>query len=81
MVIGAGRVGGDVEAGVVFVCGGTAAARHELVGQAVLVAAVAAAYSLVTVATLATWLRSPATNISRPQALNKTRSHQSGRLP
>ena len=39
------------------------------------------AYSLVAVTTLATWLKSPATNISCPQALNKTRSRQCGRLP
>ena len=64
MEVGAGRVGGAVEAVVVCECGGTASGRarvgrHELV--AVLVAAVAAAYSLVAVATLVTWLESPAT--------------------
>ena len=86
MVIGAGLVGGAVEAGVVCGCRGTASGRarvgrHKLVGQGVLVVAVAAAYPLVAVAALATWLGSPPTNISCPQALNKTRSRQSGRLP
>ena len=86
VVIGADRVGGAVDAGVVCGCRGAASGRvrvrrHELVGQAVLVAAVAAGYSAVAVAALATWLKSPATNISCPQALNKTLSRQSGRLP
>ena len=50
MVIGAGSVGGAVEAGVVCGCRGTASGRarvgrHKLVGQGVLVVAVAAALS------------------------------------
>ena len=78
MVIGAGRVGGVVEVGVVCGCRGAASGRarvgpHELVGQAVLVVAVAAAYSVVAVAALAKWLGSP--------PINKTRSRQSERLP
>ena len=52
--IGAGRVGGPVEAGVVCGCRGTAIGRtrmvrHKLVGQGVLVVAVAAEYSLVAI--------------------------------
>ena len=63
MVIGTGRVGGAVEAGVVYGCRGAGSGRarvgrHKLVGQGVLVVAVAAAYSLVAVAALATWLGS-----------------------
>ena len=63
MVTGTGRVGGAVEAGVVCGCRGTGngrarVGRHKLVGQIVLVVAVAAAYSLVAVAALATWLGS-----------------------
>ena len=85
MVIGAGRFGGVVEARVVCGCRGTGSGRaqlgrHKLVGQGVLVA-VAAAYSLVAVATVATWLGFPPINISCLQALTKTRSRQSGRLP
>ena len=38
-------------------------------------------HSLVAVAALATWLGSPPIIISSPQALTKTRSRQSGRLP
>ena len=50
MIIGACRVGGAVEAGVVCGCRGTASGRarvgrHKLVGQGVLVVAVAAALS------------------------------------
>ena len=86
MAIGAGRVGGDVEAGVVCGCRSTESGRarvgrHTLVGQGVLVVTVAAAYSLVAVAVLPTWWGSPPINISCPQALNKTPSRQSGRLP
>ena len=66
MVIGAGRVGGVVEVGVVCGCRGAASGRvrverHELVGKAVWIAAVAAAYSLVAVAALVTWLQFPPT--------------------
>ena len=43
--------------------------RHKVVGQGVLVVAVAAAYYLVAVAALATWLGSPPINISCLQAL------------
>ena len=76
MVIGAGRVGGGAEAGVVCGCRGITIGRarvgqHKLVGQGVLVVAVAAAYSLVGVAVLATWLGSPPIYISCPQAQNK----------
>ena len=85
MVVDAVRVGGVVEAGVVCgrrdtASGRARAGRHKLVGQGVLVA-VAAAYSLVAVMTVAAWLKSLATDISCPKALDKTRSHQSGRLP
>ena len=55
--------------------------QHKLVGQGVLVVADAAAYSLVAVAALATWLGSPPTNIYCPQALTKTWSRQCGRVP
>ena len=86
MVIGAGCLGGSVEAEVECRCGGAASGRvrvgrHELVGYAVFVAAVAAADSLVAVAALAKWLGSPPTSVSCPQALNKTRLPESGRLP
>ena len=86
MVIGADRVGGTVEAGVVRGCRGTASGRarvrrHKLVGQGVLVVAVAAANSLIAVAALATWLGSPPTYIACPKAQNITRSRQSERLP
>ena len=85
MVRCAGCIGGAVEAGLVCRCRGAGSGRarvgrHKIVGQSVLVVAVAAADSLIAFAALATWLGSPYKNISCPSELNKTRSRESGRI-